>query len=97
MPDGFAVEDLFAEYDGHLKNCIDLIWDTHTWKMRSSVPARFAGTCARCKRSRISCLDEAVAQIRNQQEVKDSFWEKVALKDYQIKKQFVEALSVILK
>ncbi|HEU0050922.1 MAG TPA: AAA family ATPase [Patescibacteria group bacterium] len=95
LPEGTATEQLFAEYDNHLDECISKIWDSG-WKLLPSVPTSLSGTMNAVRRQSVQSRDEAVALIKNQEDVKYLFWEKVRNFHYRITSKAINALGILL-
>lgn len=68
-----AVEGLFAEYDAHLRNCMNQIWKPD-FSLKNTTPSFFSGVVSGARRQRIQNQENALLYLRKQQEVKDSFW-----------------------
>lgn len=97
MPKMFAAEDLFAEFDGILEDCISKIFN-NDYDLRPSVPttlARAAGTARRIV-GEVNDMNDAKRHLRNEQDVKDIFWKKVKSSNYQINKTYVEAIKALI-
>jgi len=84
LPSDFTSENLFLEFDNHLQECISKIWNMNTWKINSSIPTNLSSLGPLCRRKTIKSKDEAVSLIKNQEDVKSLFWEKVEKFNYQI-------------
>ncbi len=96
LPDGFAVEDLFGEYETHLDSCINLIWDVKSWKLRTTIPTNLSRVASRARGNIITSLSEARKLIRNEQDIKDSFWSLAKKYSYSFEDQYVMNLKNLL-
>lgn len=92
LPDGFSAENLFSEFPNHLEECISKLLDPATWKLLSSAPTEFAGAAAYLRKKNIISKDEAIALIKNHDDIKASFWTKVEKFGYQIEQKSAQAL-----
>lgn len=85
MPKSFAAEDLFEEFDAVLEECVAGIFDSN-YALRLNIKlalTRAAGT-ARRRVDDVRNMDDAKKLLRNEQDVKDIFWKKVAESDYKL-------------
>ncbi len=96
LPNGFAVENLFDEYENHLENCISKIWDIATWRIQPSIPSNLTRACSKVRAHQISSLAQARGLICNEQDVKDIFWEFVASQNLQISKSNSASIKKLL-
>jgi len=96
LPDDFAAESLFLEFNNHLEECISKIWDTTTWERNQLVPANLSSLGTLCRRSTVTTKDEAISLIKNHEDVKSLFWEKVKKFDYKINQAYISALKYLL-
>lgn len=97
MPKAFAAEDLFAEFDGVLEDCIGKIFDEN-YLLRASVPpvlSRAVGTARRLV-GEIKNMDDAKLHLRNEQDFKDIFWSKAKSANYQITKTNALAIKTLM-
>jgi len=93
LPDNCAVEDLFLEFDNHLKECISKLWDTTKWERLPDIPRNLDRTHM-CIRSKVvTSEDEAMNLIKNTDDVKDLFWEKVEKYNYKFQDRYSKALK----
>ncbi|MCR4325268.1 MAG: AAA family ATPase [Patescibacteria group bacterium] len=95
LPAGQAVEDLFAEYDGHLRNCVHQIWKAD-FSLKSSTPSYFSGIVSGARRKRITNQQEAIVFLRNHDEVKEVFWKEVEKNGYSFSPKNRKALQALL-
>lgn len=96
LPDGNSSEDLYEEFDNHLEECVSKLWDTENWQHVSSVPTEIIRTFYKIRSQSISSKEEAKKLIKNTDDVKDLFWEKVKKFDYQINQKYSQYLQKIL-
>lgn len=73
-----AVEFLFVEYEAHIEECIDKIWD-NDFSIKENTPSSLSqiATKARRQGASIKSKTDAFKLIQNEQDVKNLFWEKV--------------------
>lgn len=96
LPDDFAAENLFLEFTNHLEECVSKIWDSITWKTNTTIPTELSSTVTHCRRVIVSSKDAAISLIKNHEDVKSLFWEKVKKFDYKIDQAYVTALKYLL-
>lgn len=96
LPEGQAAEDLFSEFELHLDNCIDELWDAESWKSKDTIPSRLTRVHGQIKNKVIVSKDEARLSIKNHQEVKDSFWQRVEKQNHSISKQAAGSIKGLL-
>lgn len=96
LPEDYAVENLFSEFENHLNECVSKIWDTNNWKINNSIPSNLSGLGAYCRKKAVTTNDEAISMIKNHDDVKNYFWEKVAKFNYNIHDTNVTALKNLL-
>jgi len=96
LPSDFAAENLFPEFNNHLEECVPKIWDISTWKTNDLIPTNLSSAGTLCRRKTVLSIDEAIALIKNQEDVKSLFWEKVKKFDYKIDQTYIIALKYLL-
>jgi predicted ATP-dependent endonuclease of OLD family len=97
LPENFSAENLFSEFENHLEECISDIYDTRTWQPKSSLPTKLASVERCIRRKNISSEAEAKDLIKNNDDVKYLFWQKVKRYNYNIDSNYSEALNSLLK
>jgi len=97
LPAGFAVEDLFDEFEEELEECAKAIYQDD-FRLRAQAPMILtrAASAARA-RGNVANLDEAKNVIRNQQDVKDVFWTKLEANNYKVAKVHAEAIKALIE
>ncbi|MEK7514602.1 MAG: AAA family ATPase [Patescibacteria group bacterium] len=91
LPESKIVEDLFAEYDNHLSNCISKIWDAK-FKVLDSTPSNLARVVGQARAHEVKSKEDQIKLIKNTQDVKDLFWKDVEKNSYNISRENKEAL-----
>lgn len=100
LPEGESCENLFDEFENHLKECVNKLWDTKTWKSKNTVEERFATVFVqkvRGKKTQPNNLTDAALLIKNTQDVKDSFWALVEKKNYQMADLKIKSLRKLIR
>ena len=88
MPKDFAAEDLFEEFDSIVEECVNEIF-IEGYELRTSIPTRLSRAVAYVRRKEHPTdLDAAKLLIKNQQDVKDIFWTRVADDDYKVSDEY---------
>jgi len=96
MPSGFRSEDLFDEFDDILEECCDSIYDDQL-NFRDQVPLNLTRAVSALRRKeRPGNREEAKALIRNEQDVKDMFWERVQQSEYSVADGYRTLLRAIM-
>ena len=95
LPSESAVEGLFSEYPNHLQECISRIWKKD-FSLRDTVPTSLSRVTAKARASSVSSKAEAMALVKNVQDVKDLFWRKVKDEGYKINTTNSTALQSLL-
>lgn len=97
LPDGKTSEDLFDEYDNHLKDVIYEIWNKD-FSLKRRIPTYLSRVvdCARRNSNSVHNEEDAVAIIKNLQDVKDSFWKKVTTRGYDISKSNMDIMRGLI-
>lgn len=97
LPQGFAVEDLFDEFEDEIEECVREIYQDDYY-LRETVPMKLTRAASAARRKgKMANLDEAKAAIRNEQDVKDRFWEKIATNNYHISTVHANALIRLMQ
>ncbi|MDD5382404.1 MAG: AAA family ATPase [Candidatus Margulisbacteria bacterium] len=96
LPDGFSSEDLFNEFDNYLDECIDKIWNTSTWTIKPSIPSYLSNAASAARGKVISNPIDAKTLIRNNNDIKDSFWKIVDTEKLKMSKHYIAALKHLL-
>ena len=94
LPEGLACEGLFEEFNNHLDDCIDKLWNDK-WEPKDP-PISLAGVAAKIRIKKINNRAEAIELIKNEGDVKDNFWKKVEDFDYNINNTHVESLKALM-
>ncbi|MFA6419157.1 MAG: AAA family ATPase, partial [Candidatus Margulisiibacteriota bacterium] len=96
LPENFSSEDLFDEFDNHLEECIDKIWNTTSWGIKEDIPSYLSGVVSAVRNKSFSNKNEAKQFIKNKEDIKSSFWRKVERDHLKISKQKVKPLKRLL-
>jgi len=96
LPSDFSAEDLFFEFNNHLEECINKIWNVDTWKIDKLIPPELSSVVTLCRRKEPSSKDEAINIIKNHDDVKSLFWEKVRKFDYGFDQKSINDLKKLL-
>jgi len=84
MSPGFRAEDLFDEFDDILDECCNGIYDEHL-NFQDHVPLNLTRAVSALRRKeRPENIEEAKELIRNEQDVKNIFWDRVQQSGYSI-------------
>lgn len=96
LPEGFAVEDLFDEFEDEVEDCAKAIYQDD-FSLRKIAPMNLtrAASAARAQ-GNLANLDEAKSTIRNQQDVKDRFWAKLATNNYKLAQAHAESIKKLI-
>jgi len=83
FPEGYAVEELFYEHDGFLESCANQIFnqDYTAASTEKQIPPNLTRAHSHIRNKKVNGLEQAKKLIRNNQDVKDLFWEKVESRD----------------
>lgn len=97
LPAAFAVEDLFEEFEDEVEECAKAIYQDD-FRLRDIAPMNLtrAASAARA-RGNLANLDEAKGVIRNQQDVKDRFWAKLAANNYKLNKAHTDSIKTLIE
>ncbi|MDP3899758.1 MAG: AAA family ATPase [bacterium] len=96
LPDNFAAENLFLEFENHLAECISKLFNTTTWKLNTSSPTNLSSTVSCLRRAKITSEDEAIDSIKNKDEIKTLFWKNVEKFNYKIAEKYISILKFLL-
>jgi len=96
LPKGKSAEDLFGEYDTHLLDCINKMWNIKSWGMRRAIPRELVSVAADCRRKKIDSIDIAISAIKNLQDIKDIFWNRVDRDNLCFSRSKIAALKHLL-
>lgn len=97
LPDNRAVEFLFDEYETHIEECIDKIWNKD-FSIKKNIPSNLSqvGTKARQQSTLIKTNTDAINLIKNAQDVKNLFWIKVSSNGYKMSSNNQNVLKKLL-
>jgi hypothetical protein len=96
LPPGFRVEDLFDEFEDVLEECFSQIYD-ESLDFRDRVPTKLARAVAALRgKRRPTSVAEAKDLMRNENDVKNIFWERVEQSGYQIAQSHRGALRSLM-
>jgi len=98
FPQGWAVEDLFTEFDPLLESCANKIFNADHTKAVTDVdiPANLTRAHTSIRNKSATGLDEAKNMIRGNQDVKDIFWGKVESDGLKINGEIAEEISSLI-
>jgi hypothetical protein len=97
LPEGFAVEDLFDEFEDEVEECAKAIYQDN-FRLRDTAPMNLTRAASAARRKdKPANLDEAKAAIRNEQDVKDRFWAKLATSTYKLATTHADALKRLIQ
>jgi hypothetical protein len=98
FPENYAVEELFKEHDSIVEGCVNEIFNAdHTHAISgSAIPAHLSRVHASIRNKTATGLEAAKKMIRNSQDVKDVFWNKVEENNLQIDKALATELNSLL-
>jgi len=95
LPRGYAVEDLFDEWDAVLEETLDDLLNPDM-SIRDNIPARLSRVLDPLRRRPPSDREEARDQIRSLQDVKDRFWHRAGEEGWSIAAAHEAALQGLL-
>lgn len=97
LPENKAVEFLFDEYEIHIEECIDKIWNNN-FSIKKNTPSNLSRAVNEARRQGflINTKTKAFDLIKNAQDVKDIFWQKVVTDNYKISSANVMVLKNLL-
>lgn len=97
LPNDFAVEDLFAEFEDEVEECVKALYDAD-YQLRDVAPMTLTRAASAARRKgKVQNLDEAKVVIRNEQDVKDRFWLKLAEYGYKVMESHAQAMQTLIK
>jgi predicted ATP-dependent endonuclease of OLD family len=96
LPKDFAVEDLFAEFEDEVEECVKAIYQDD-FRLRDAVPTNLtrAASVAR-RKDKPQDIDQAKLVIRNEQDVKDRFWLKLEANNYKVDSSHAKAMQTLI-
>lgn len=95
LPAGKAVESLFDEYDDHLDEYVDIIWNKN-FKINTNTPSNICRAVSQARKNIITNRAGAVDLIKNEQDIKDLFWQKIQNNGYKISTDNIRTLKSLL-
>jgi hypothetical protein len=97
MPPDFAAEDLFDEFADTLSVCTDALFDDEL-RPAGTVPGHLSRAHAAVRRQvKPTSRTDAMMIIRNEQDVKDTFWKAVERDGYHIADRYVAAIRGLME
>lgn len=97
LPKDFAVEDLFAEFEDEVEECVKALYDDN-YLLRDVAPMNLTRAASAARRKgKVQNLDEAKGVIRNEQDVKDRFWLKLAANNYRVADCHAKAMQALIE
>ena len=97
LPKDFAVEDLFAEFEDDVEECVKALYD-NDYRLLDAAPMNLTRAASAARRKgKVQNLDEAKAVIRNEQDVKDRFWQKLAANNYKVANSYAKAMQTLIE
>lgn len=99
LPEGNAMEELFDQHDSLLESIANQIFNSDHTKATTTknTPATLSRVHASMRHKTATGLENAKQLIRNQQDVKDAFWDKVEQNDWQINEDAAAELISLLQ
>lgn len=96
MPPSFAVEDLFSEFEDELEELVHQIYQDD-FSFQEQIPLNLTRAVAAVRsKSKPANLEAAKLLIKNEQDVKDSFWKKISSDGYRINNVYVNAIENLM-
>jgi len=96
LPGGFAVEDLFEEFEDEVEACVKALYKDD-FNFPDTVPMNLTRAASAVRRKeKPASLDDARALIRNEQDVKDRFWAKLATNNYKVAEAHAESIKKLV-
>lgn len=77
LPDGYASENLFDEFEMHLDDCCSKLWSKRNNKLLLNVPGNLSRVYSLLRNRVIANETELKDIVKNEQDVKDLFWKNV--------------------
>jgi hypothetical protein len=98
FPNGYAIEELFNEYDLFLESCANQLYsaDYKHAATDKSIPPNLTRAHAFIRNKSVNNLGEAKNLIRNHQDVKDTFWNKVERENLSIDRSLARELDSLI-
>jgi hypothetical protein len=97
LPQSFAVEDLFNEFEDEVEDCVKEIYHDD-FSLRDNSPSNLSRATSKARdRGKLSNIDDAKKIIRNQKDVKDRFWIKIEANDYIITQAHSNTLKTLIE
>lgn len=97
LPEGFCCEDLFLEYDNFLEETVSKLYNTNSWSPINTVSGSLSRAHAEIRgKNSPSDLIQAKLIIKNLQDVKNSFWEKVTTENIDMSQEYTTSLKILL-
>lgn len=98
LPLNTSVEHLFDEYNDHLRECCSWIFDAN-FNILNDIPKQLCRTVGEIKGKNLLLqdLEEAENFIKNHQEVKDLFWQKVKRENLRFNDGKISTLKTLVK
>ena len=97
LPKDFAVEDLFVEFEDEVEECVKALYEDD-YQLRDAAPMNLTRAASAARRKgKVQNLDEAKCVIRNEQDVKDRFWQKLAANNYTVANSHAKAMKTLIE
>lgn len=96
MPENFAAEDLFEEFDAFLGECVDDLYNADM-SPKKMIPHELSRADAKMRGRSFDSFDEIRDVLKTTQDVKDKFWQRVESEKLEIKDLYTTALKKLLK
>lgn len=93
-PESFSSEDFFSEYSEHVDYCFEKIFDMD-FNFKSTIPTNLSRAVSRLRRETLSSIEDVKSVLKKEQDVKDSFWKKVAQHEYNMSDEYISALKLL--
>lgn len=98
LPKDHAIEDLFEEFDDHLGDCADILFDDDwEYATKGDVPGKFSRTHGQIRAKKCESRQEAKRLIAKTQDIKDDFWKMVEKRQLEISETSKAAILELLK
>jgi AAA15 family ATPase/GTPase len=95
LPEGTAIEELFDEFPNHLQECFPKIWKADL-SLKETVPTSLSRVNGKARSTILYTKIEAINMLRNHQDVKDLFWDKVKSEKYKFSRTKTAVLLSLL-
>ncbi|MFH0755907.1 MAG: AAA family ATPase [Bacteroidota bacterium] len=99
FPENYAAEELFDEHRSILESCANQIFNadfTHA-ATDSNIPPNLTRAHAHIRNKTVNGLEDAINLIRNQQDVKDTFWNEVTTKNLKMNEDLLSDLMQFIE